>query len=339
MTIYIGLIGGGNITGTHVRAARAISGVEITAIYGTNVDKIAGLCREHGGKPYQDFDAFLAHRPMDLVAIGSPSGLHAAQGIAAARRGLHVLTEKPMDISTRRADELIEATDRADVKLGVMFQDRVKPGIRELREWISTGVIGKPLLVDARVKWHRPPEYYSNSRWRGTLALDGGGVLINQAVHTLDLLLWLLGDVVRVQACTATTLHAIEAEDTVLAILEFANGALGIIEATTAAYPGYPRRVEITGTEGTVILEQDRVVAANLRDPPPGISAGASDENQSASSALVSDVRGHQSLFEDFLSAIELNTTPVCDGREGRRSIALVEAVYRAARTGGATSI
>lgn len=339
MTIHIGLIGGGNITDTHARAARAISGVEIAAIYGTNVEKVAGLCREHGGEPYQDFEAFLAHRPMDLVAIGSPSGLHAAQGIAAAQRGLHVLTEKPIDISTRRADSLIEATDCAGVKLGVMFQDRMKPGIREVREWISTGVVGKPLLADARVKWYRPPEYYSGSRWRGALALDGGGALINQAVHTVDLLLWLLGDVVRVQSRTATTLHAIETEDTAIAILEFASGALGIIQATTAAYPGYPRRVEITGTEGTVILEQDRILAANLRNAPSSISTGAPDENQSASSAVVSDVRGHQALFEDFLRAIERDTTPICDGREGRRSVALVEAIYRAARNGGAASV
>lgn len=340
MTIHIGLIGGGNISETHARAARAIAGVEIAAIYGTNANKVAALCRDHGGKSYHDFDAFLGHRPMDLVTIGSPSGLHAAQGIAAAQRGLHVLTEKPIDISTERADALIAAAERSGVKLGVMFQDRVKPGIRELREWIRTGVMGKPVVVDARVKWYRPPEYYSGSRWRGTLELDGGGALINQAVHTLDLLLWLLGDVVRVQARTATVLHRIETEDTALAILEFASGALGVLEATTAAYPGYPRRVEITGTEGTVILEQDRILAANLRNPPPGAGAGiAPDENQSASSAVVSDVRGHQALFEDFLQAIERDTVPICDGREGRRSIALVEAIYRAARNGGAASV
>ncbi len=339
MTTYIGLIGGGNISETHARAARAIPGVEIAAVYGTNANKVAALCREHGSPAYDDFDAFLKHRPMEMVAIGSPSGLHAAQGIAAAQRGLHVLTEKPIDISTRRADELIEAADHAGVKLGVMFQDRVKPGVRELRQWISSGRVGKPLLVDARVKWYRPPEYYSASRWRGTLALDGGGALINQAIHTVDLLLWLLGDVARVQARTATALHNIEAEDTALAILEFASGALGVIHATTAAYPGYPRRVELTGTDGTVILEQDRILKADLRNAPADFSVGAPDENQSASSAAVSDYRGHQALFEDFLRAIRENGTPICDGREGRRSIALVEAIYEAARNGSSVSV
>jgi len=334
MTTHIGLIGGGNISQTHARAARAISGVEIAAVYGTNAEKVARLCREHGGKPYQDFDAFLAHRPMDLVVIGSPSGLHATHGIAAARRGLHVLTEKPIDISTERADALIEAAQRSRVKLGVIFQDRLKPDIRRLKHWLDSGLLGKPLFADARVKWFRPPEYYGNSKWRGTLALDGGGALINQGVHTVDLLLWFLGDVTRVQARTATALHKIEAEDTAVAILEFASGALGILQATTAAYPGYPRRVEISGAEGTVILEHDRIVAANLRNAPPaGFAAAEADTNPSASSAVVSDVRGHQAVFEDFLRAIRENASPACDGREGRRSLALIEAIYRAAKS------
>jgi UDP-N-acetyl-2-amino-2-deoxyglucuronate dehydrogenase len=332
MKTHIGLIGGGNITETHARAARAIPGVEISAIHGTNAERVARLCREHGGTPHQDFDAFLQHRPMDMVIIGSPSGLHAAQGIAAARRGLHVLTEKPIEINTARADALIEAARQSKVQLGVIFQDRKKPHIRQLKDWLDQGLLGRILFVDARVKWYRPPEYYANSRWRGTLALDGGGALINQGVHTVDLLLWLLGDVVRVQARTATLLHKIEAEDTAVATLEFASGALGLLQATTAAYPGYPRRVEISGTEGTVILEHDRIIAANLRNAPAAIESAALDENQSASSAVVNDFRGHQAVLEDFLQAIRQNRAPACDGVEGRRSLALIESIYRAAK-------
>src|SRR5712671_3735285 len=333
MTTHIGLIGGGNITETHARAARAIPGVEISAIHGTNAEKIARLCREHGGTPYQNFDAFLKHRPMELVIIGSPSGLHAAQGIAAIRHGLHVLTEKPIEISTARADALIEAARQSKVQLGVIFQDRMKPHIRQLKSWLDQGLLGRPIIVDARVKWYRPPEYYSNSRWRGTFALDGGGALINQAIHTVDLLLYLLGDVARVQARTSTVLHKIEAEDTAVATLEFASGAVGTLLATTAAYPGYPRRLEITGTEGTVILEHDRIVAADLRNPPPDIATiTAGDSNQSASSAAVTDISGHKAIIEDFLQAIANNTEPICSGREGRRSLALVEAIYTSAR-------
>lgn len=333
MTFHVGLIGGGNISETHARAARAIPGVEIAAVYGTNSEKVRKLCSEHGGSPFTDFAAFVAHRPMDLVIIGSPSGLHASQGIAAARQGMHILTEKPIDISRSRADELIEAARQSGVKLAVIFQDRMKPHIRQLKDWINRGLLGKPLLVDARVKWYRPPEYYAKSRWRGTLALDGGGALMNQGIHTVDLLLWLLGDVSRVQARVATQFHSIEAEDTATALLEFASGAIGVFHATTAAYPGYPRRVEISGSEGTVILEHDRIVAVDLRNPPAEDDKFAErDENQSGSSPVVSDFRGHQAVIEDFLCAIQKDTNPACDGREGRRSLALVEAIYLAAR-------
>lgn len=335
MTSYIGLVGGGNISETHARAARALPGIEIVAIYGTNAEKVNRLCREHGGKPYSDFDQFLTHRPMDLVAIGTPSGLHAAQGIAAAQHGIHVLTEKPIDITTERADALIAETDKAGVKLGVFFQDRCKPDLLRVKEAVNSGLLGRPILADARVKWYRSPSYYSNSRWRGTRALDGGGALINQAVHTLDLMLWLFGDVVSVQAASKTALHSIEAEDTLVALLKFANGALGVLQATTSVYPGYPRRLELSGSEGTVIIEQDRLLAADLRNPSEDfLHGGEADLNPSSSSPIVSDVRGHQFVLEDFLKSIQTNANPRCDGREGRRSLALVEAIYTACRTG-----
>jgi UDP-N-acetyl-2-amino-2-deoxyglucuronate dehydrogenase len=334
MTKHIGLIGGGNISETHARAARAVPGVEIAAIYGTNAEKVARLSREHGAKPYTDFDQFLNHRPMDLVAIGSPSAMHATQGIAAVRRGLHVLIEKPIDVTTERADALISEADKAGVKLGVFFQDRCKPDILRVKKAVDEGVLGKPILADARVKWYRPPDYYAKSRWRGTRALDGGGALINQAVHTVDLMLWLFGDVVSVQASCKTALHAIEVEDTLIALLQFGNGALGSLQASTSVFPGYPRRLELTGSQGTLIIEQDRLLAADLRNPTEGLLCGGdADPNRSADSPVVSDARGHQAVLEDFLEAIQSNTKPRCDGREGRRSLALVEAIYEACRT------
>jgi UDP-N-acetyl-2-amino-2-deoxyglucuronate dehydrogenase len=335
MTMHIGLIGGGSISETHARAARALPGVEIAAVFGTNAEKVNRLCREYSGKPYSDFDQFLAHRPMDIVAIGSPSGLHATQGIAAARHKLHVLTEKPIDITTERADALIAAADAAGVKLGVFFQDRCKPDLLRVKNAVEAGALGKPILADARVKWYRPPDYYASSRWRGTWALDGGGALINQAVHTLDLMLWLFGDVVNVQAAGKTALHAIEAEDTLIALFQFANGTLGVLQAATSVYPGYPRRLELTGSEGTLIIEQDRLLTADLRKPHEGLfRGGEADQNPSAFSPVVSDVRGHEAVLEDFLQSIRTNTSPRCDGREGRRSLALVEVIYTACRTG-----
>jgi UDP-N-acetyl-2-amino-2-deoxyglucuronate dehydrogenase len=325
----IGLIGGGNITDTHARAARA-AGANVAAIYGTNVDRVRRLCNEHGGAPLTDFDAFLAHRPMDIVIVGSPSGMHAAHGIAAARRGLHVLVEKPIDITTERADALIAEADKAGVKLGVIFQDRFKPGIRRIHEFVGRQALGALILADARVKWYRPPEYYSQSRWRGSLALDGGAALINQGIHTLDLLLWLCGDVTRVQAAMKTKLHAIDGEDTLVAILEFKNGALGVLQAATSVYPGYPRRIELTGAEGTIILEQDRLIEAQLRrGDSASLFAESMDENPSSSSPVVSDHRAHQAVVEDFIRAVETNAAPQCDGNEGRRSLAVIESIYK----------
>src|SRR6266404_787111 len=330
----IGLIGGGNISATHGRAARAC-GLEVAAVFGANEAKVAALAREFGAAPYTDFERFLAHRPLSMVAIGSPSGLHAEQGIAAARRGLHVLTEKPIDVTTEKVDVLIAEAKKAGVKLGVFFQDRCKPDIIRVKKALNSGVLGRPILADARVKWYRPTEYYANSRWRGTQALDGGGALMNQGIHTADLLLWMYGDVVSVQASCKTALHKIEVEDTLVALLEFANGAMGVLQASTSTYPGYPRRLELTGSEGTVIIEQDRLLAADLRTPPQDLlRSGEADRNPSADSPVVSDARGHQAVLEDFLAAIQANTTPRCDGREGRRSLALVEAIYEACKTG-----
>ena len=335
----VGLLGAGGISRTHGRAAAELPGVRVSAVCGTNREKAADLAAEHGAAAYDALDAFLAHRPMEAVLIGSPSGVHAAQAIAAARQGLHVLCEKPLDTTVERVDAVVAEAGRAGVTLGVMFQDRTKPDLRRLKALVDSGGLGRPLLASARVRWWRPPEYYSGSKWRGRWALDGGGSLMNQGVHTVDLLLWLLGDVRRVQARTATAFHAIEVEDTAVALLEFASGALATLETTTAAYPGHPRRVELTGTEGTVVVEHDRIVSADLRQPIAGLSSGAGDQNASASSHLVSDASGHRALLEDFLRAIETGGRPLCDGREGRRSVELVQAVYRSARTGQAIDV
>src|SRR5215472_7720490 len=194
----IGLIGGGNISITHARAASAVSGVEVVAVYGTNHDKVSRLSQEFGAIPYQDFEAFVVHRPMEMVIVGSPSGLHAEQGILAAQQGLHVLVEKPIAISVEQSAALITACEKANVKLGVIFQDHFKSQIRLLKQLMDDEALGRILLADARVKWYRPPDYYGKSRWRGTWDLDGEGALMNQGVHTVDLLLWLLGDVERV---------------------------------------------------------------------------------------------------------------------------------------------
>jgi len=339
MTVRIGLLGCGNISDTHARAAREVPDVEVVAYWGRDPAKASGMAQRYGGSAYRDFDEFLGHRPMDLVLVGTPSGLHAEHARAAARRGLHVLVEKPLDITSARIDALTAECDRADVRLGVIYQDRAAPDLVWLKQLVAGGGLGRPILVSARVWWYRPPEYYSGSRWRGTWALDGGGALMNQGIHTVDLLLWLLGDVERVYATTGTALHDIDVEDTAVACLEFAGGAVGTLEATTAAFPGLPRRVELTGSEGTIVVEQDRVVSVQLRlppdTPPPGEGSGGG-ANASASSPVIADAGGHARVLQDFVAAIRTGATPLCDGRDGRRSVALVEAMYRSARMGAA---
>jgi len=208
--IQIGLIGAGNISQTHADAAAQIEGARVVAVCGRTREHADRLAARAGAAAYDDLERFLAYRPMDMVVIGSPSGLHAEQGIAAARHGLHVLTEKPIDTSTSRADRLIAEAARAGVTLGVIFQDRMKPDIARLKALIDAGRLGMPILASASVRWHRPLEYYKGSAWRGTQALDGGGALMNQGVHTVDLLLWLFGPVRRVFGKVTTRLHAIE---------------------------------------------------------------------------------------------------------------------------------
>lgn len=337
VTRHIGILGGGNISDTHARAAAAIPGVKVVAVCGTDENRLRKLAAAHGATPYTDLQAFLRHRPMEIVAIGSPSGVHGEQVEAAAAHGLHVLCEKPLEITTARIDRAIAAVERAGVKLGVFFQDRCTPDFVQLADEMARGELGRPLLAEARVKWYRPPEYYSASRWRGTWALDGGGAVMNQAIHTVDLLLWLLGDIRRVYAKTLTALHAIEVEDTAVAVFEFVNGAVATFEATTAAWPGYDRRVAITGSNGTVVIEGGRVVRRDLRGTD-GASTGAGPETgrttASAASPVVADASAHRRVFEDFFEALDTGRAPRVDGREGRRSVAVIEAMYESSRRG-----
>ena len=334
--IHLGVIGSGNISQTHARAARAVPGVTVSAVWGTTREKARAFAEAFapGAQAYDDLPGFLAHKPLDAVAIGTPSGVHAAQAIEAAQRGLHVLVEKPVDVTTPRVDALIAAADRAGVTVGVFFQDRLKPDVKRLKELVDSGTLGTPVLAAGRVKWYRPPAYYADSRWRGTWALDGGGAVMNQAIHTVDVLQWLMGDVRTVSARAAARLHPIEVEDTAVAVLEFASGALGVLEATTSVYPGYPRRVEITGSEGTAVLEGDTLISLDLRSQPSSSVSKHAAPTVSESTPVVADASAHQRIVEDFVDAIRTDRAPACDARAGRKSVAIVEAIYRAAKEG-----
>jgi UDP-N-acetyl-2-amino-2-deoxyglucuronate dehydrogenase len=342
---HVGILGGGGISETHARAAAAVTDLRVVAVCGRNEARVRALAATHEAAAFTDVAAFLRHRPMDIVAIGTPSGAHADDIEAAAAAGLHVLCEKPLDVTAARIDRMLDAVARTGVTLGVFFQDRSTPDLLDVHEAIVAGRLGRPILADARVKWYRPSEYYDQSRWRGTWALDGGGALMNQGIHTVDLLLWLLGDVRRVYARTLAAMHRIEVEDTAVAVLEFASGAVATLEATTAAWPGYDRRVAITGTLGTVVIEQSRVARWDLREPAlEGASGGAtsidpgppSDAKPGAAARthVVADASAHRRVFEDFVAALDSGRPPRVDGREGRRSVELIEAIYASSRRG-----
>jgi UDP-N-acetyl-2-amino-2-deoxyglucuronate dehydrogenase len=330
--MHLGLIGAGNISGTHLRAAQMVPGVIVSAVYSPTLEKARRLAESAGATPYASLERFFAHAPLDIVAIGSPSGVHAEQAITAAERGLHVLVEKPLDISTARIDMVIAAAERHGVSVGVFFQDRLKPDFVRAKRMVDQRELGRPVMASGRVKWHRPAGYYAESTWRGTHALEGGGVLMNQGIHTVDVLQWLFGPVASVSAVVATRLHAIEVEDTAAAVLTFQSGAIGVLEAATSVFPGYSRRVELTGTEGTLILEQDALVAADLRSGRESLPIQA--PATSATTAAVADATPHARVIEDFLDAIRTGRPPACDAREGRKSVAIVEAIYESARTG-----
>jgi UDP-N-acetyl-2-amino-2-deoxyglucuronate dehydrogenase len=334
----VGFTGGGNITDTHIRAVQGVPGLQAVGVCGPNATKVGELATRDGLIAAPSLASLLDQTPLDLVCIGSPSGVHADEIALAASRGCHVLCEKPVDITLERVDAAIEAVEQAGVSLGVFFQDRCTPALREAHAAIAEGRLGQVLLVDARVKWYRGPEYYRNAAWRGTPSLDGGGALMNQGIHTVDLVLYLLGDVTEVHARAATLLHEIAVEDTLIASMAFASGAIGTLQATTAAYPGYPRRVEITGTEGTLIIEHDRIAAWDLKS---GHVDGTTltSATRSASTAVVADATPHRRVVEDFVAALAERRRPACDGREGRRSIALAEALYASARTGTVATI
>ncbi len=334
MTIHIGILGGGNISQTHARAASEIEGVKIVAVCGQNLEKAQALAALYGAEAYGEIESFLQRKPMEVVLIGSPSGVHAEQGLAAARHGLHLLIEKPIDVTTERSDALITECQKAGVKLGVFFQERVAPDSRKLKALLDEGRLGKIILVSAQVKWYRPPAYYRDSRWRGEWALAGGGALMNQGVHTVDLLLWLLGDVTRVWGKAKTALHDIEVEDTAVAVLQFERGAIGTLECATSVYPGYARRIEITGSEGTVILENDRLIAADLRVPIADLISPPEPQSERSTSPVISDVSGHRTMIEDFLRAMSAGGKPICDGHQARRSVELVQAIYESSDTG-----
>jgi predicted dehydrogenase len=291
--------------------------------------------RVEGAKVYADLDAMFQEGGVDAVIVAVPSGNHGEIAVRAAQAGKHVLVEKPLEVTLEKIDAVIDAVRKAGVVCGPVSQYRFTKGMQELKRTMESGELGKPVLGDAYLKWYRPQDYYDSGGWRGTWELDGGGALMNQGIHYMDQLLWIMGNVESVQAQTGTLAHErIEVEDVACAVLRFKSGAVGVFEASTAVYPGSPARLEIHGTEGTVILEGERIVYRGIRgeeefrpEEDAGSSSGSREPMDINLGLVVAQVR-------DFCDAVLTGREPSITMEDGRRAVATVLAIYKSAKTG-----
>jgi UDP-N-acetyl-2-amino-2-deoxyglucuronate dehydrogenase len=341
-----GIAGTGVIAAVHAAAVATLPGARLVAVTDMRPEPARAFARAHDCVAEPGLDALLARDDVEVVCVCVPSGMHAEVGVAAANAGKHLIVEKPIEVTVAAADRLIAAARSAGVVLTVMSQHRFDPGLAELRRLLDSGALGDLVLGEASTKWYRPQEYYDSAGWRGTHAMDGGS-LMNQGVHYVDLLRWCMGPVTEVTAVCATRAHQIEVEDVALALLKFASGAVGTIVASTAVFPGYPQRLEITGTNGTVTVEDGEIVRASLRqggyglpgDGGPGEGEAEGEalreaEGQATADPAALNVAGHAAQIADFLAAIEEGRQPQATGEAGRDVVEIVCAVYESAREG-----
>lgn len=341
MPVGFGIVGCGMISNFHAEAIKHIRGAKLAACFDTFPGSADRFGAAQNCAAYTDLKQMLADPGVDIVNICTPSGAHRDAAVAAANAGKHVVVEKPLEITLKRCDAIINACRKNKVKLCTILPSRFSPANLALKQAIDDKRFGNLTLGDTYVKWWRSQEYYDSGGWRGTWALDGGGAYMNQAIHNVDLLYWFMGDVAEVSALTATVAHKrIEVEDVGVAALRFKNGALGTIEATTSAFPGLLKKTEIHGTEGSVIVEQDDVLLwdfakkaskdAALRRKfarKKGGTGGASDPS------AISYV-GHMEQLKDLIDAINNKRRPLVDGEEGRKSVEIILAIYKSSWTG-----
>ncbi|HYK31661.1 MAG TPA: Gfo/Idh/MocA family oxidoreductase [Streptosporangiaceae bacterium] len=328
-----GIIGAGVIATTHAEAITRVPGARLAAVTDTSLESAKRLAELSGCAAEPDIDALLARDDVDIVAVCVPSGLHAEVGVAAAAAGKHLIVEKPIDVTLEAADRLIGAARATGVKLTVISQHRFDPGIVELRRLIDDGALGTLLLGEASTKWYRSQAYYDSGTWRGTWALDGGS-LMNQGVHYVDLLLACMGPVAEVTAITATQTHQIEVEDVALALLRFRSGAVGTIVSSTSVYPGLAQRLEISGTQGTVVIEDGEIISRGLAgEPADGQTADRQPDGQPTGASTPDiGIASHVAQIAEFVDAIEHDREPSPTAQDGRAAMEVVLAVYESAR-------
>ncbi len=346
MSLGIGIVGCGMVADFHARAISELRGAKLIGGYSRNPKSTAAFAKRFNCKAFASLDQLLGHPNLDAVAICTPSGAHSEPAIAAAKAKKHVIVEKPLEVTLKRCDAIIDACRRHGVVLSTIFPSRFHRASQLLKAAVEASRFGKLALGSAYVKWFRTQEYYDSKDWRGTQSLDGGGALLNQAIHSVDLLLWLIGPIAQVAASTATLAHQrIEVEDCAAATLQFASGALGSIEATTAAYPGWLKRIEICGSTGSAVLEEESLVRwefSRMTASDRKIVAEMANRTKTgggASDPAAIGHHGHREQYRDILGAIRTGNSPLIDGPASRLSVETILAIYQSARTGRRVSL
>jgi len=330
--IRYGIVGCGHIAKKHVDAIAAVEDAQLVAVCDTNPERLQAFVTD-GVQGYTDLADMLKNPDIDAVCICTPSGLHPDLTIQAAEAGKHVVVEKPMALTLEDADRMIDACEKNGVLMAVVHPNRFRPAIRELRKKMDAGAFGKIGHANATVRWNRNQAYYDQAPWRGTKAMDGG-VLMNQAIHNLDLLLWMMGEVDEVQSYQATRIRQIEAEDTSVSVVRFKNGALGVIEAAVTIYPrNLEESLSIFGEKGTAVIggpTANWIKTWKFENEPEEVS----NETIARIEEDPFGIPGHQCIIQDMTEAIQTGLKPIVSGEEGRRALSLVIACQLAAETG-----
>lgn len=333
--VRMGVVGMGFIGMFHCNAMKEVPEAHLVAVADSAKSPNLKKAEEQFNvMSYRVPDQLLRRKDIDAVTLGVPSGLHMDIGVKAAKNKKHVLTEKPIEVTLERADQLIQTCRENDVKLGVISQRRWDKGMKELKEAVDQGLLGDLILGDAYVKWYRTQKYYDSGGWRGTWKLDGGGCLMNQGVHTVDCLQWVMGDVKEVIAQTALLAHQrIEVEDIAQALLKFKNGALGTIIASTAVYPGMDERIEVSGTKGTMVMNKSSITLREIMGETKPEKTEIVERGSGAADPQAITNEGHVAQIRDFCRAIIENREPMINGEEGRKPLEIILAVYQSAQT------
>lgn len=335
--ICFGLAGLGMGGETHARQIAKLGDATLLATYGRDEAKAKAFGQKFSvPKTYTRFEDMLADQEVDVVNVVTPNGLHRDFAVAAAEAGKHVVVEKPLEITLVRGREIIDACKRNRVCLGVIFQMRFGSAAQKLKQALVAGSFGKILEADAIDKEYRTPEYYARDYWRGTQQLEGGGCLMTQSIHVIDLLQWLAGPVHSVFAKKRTARHKIEVEDLVASTLTFENGALGVIQSSTAIYPAFKSRIEVHGTEGSAIIngEWDQTFFWNLRSGTEQIDPGRGFTFADTSDPRLMPEDRHLIQFRDIVDAVKTRREPTVNGEEALPSLAIATAIYESALTG-----